>query len=149
MIEFYERAPLPEAVDPFAVRDAEAQLVKRLEQAGYEPDTAAVKVRVLLRQLATGWGLTLPYRAPDDGPSGDVVGGVNVLEGLEKRRRWRARPLDAYAYGEQIRYRDEDGRWVRATVGSWDPGEEVLWIYLHGAPSATSVTDPARVQEAE
>lgn len=144
--EFYERAPLPTPVDPFAARDVEAQLVKLLGQAGYPADAAPVKVRALLRQLAVGWGLTLPYSPPQDGRTAPFDG-IEALEAMELRRRWRARPLDTYSYSEQVRYRDDDGRWVGATVGSWDPGEEVLWVYVHGAPSAISVTDPVRVQE--
>jgi hypothetical protein len=142
--DLFELAPLPKAVDPFAVQDAERQLIRRLVDAGYDVDAAPVKARMLLRQLAVGWGLTLPYSAPYEGRTADW----ESSEALEVRRRWRAKPLDEYLPGDQVRYRDEDGRWVGAASGSWDPGEDVLWIYVHGAPSALPVSDPARVQEA-
>lgn len=109
----YNRAPLPEGVDPFALADAESRLVKVAREAGRAPLEAAVFVRAMLRQVATAWGVPLPA---SEIPAGPFPRGVQVTEGLERRREWNARPLESYLKGDKVFWRDEDMRWLPGVV---------------------------------
>lgn len=143
--KFYRLAPLPQARDPFAAADAERQLVRRLIASGYSEETAPVKVRALLRQLASAWGLQMP-------PGEDVVertpeDGIQFQDGLELRRRYTARPLFEYEFGQSVMFLDEDGRWTEGVVGGFNHEGE-LRVLRPKPLGPVTVVDPGRVQPA-
>jgi hypothetical protein len=143
--QFYKHARLPEAEDPFAAGDAEHQFIERLVAAGYAPDEAPVKVRVLLRQLALAWGLQPVPGEPYDGP---LLGSPE--DSLELRRRWNALPLEDYRADDLVRWRNRDGRWVKAKVlqsGETPMSHEaVLTLYIIVSNERVHEMDAARVQ---
>lgn len=132
--EFYRRAPLPEAVDPFVVHDVERVLIERLIASGKSYGHAVAWVRARLCELASGWGLSDPEPVSLRGE------GITAASALYLRRRWQARPLAEYESRDRVRYFD-GVRWVAGWVVSADHAVPVRVQTLGGIVSVGEAVD--------